>query len=448
MTIPILDNVEAEKAVLGSILLHPPAYHTVSNVINGKDFFYVRHQMIWEAIVNIFRRKDALDYVVLSEELSNTKNLEEIGGEGYLTLLVNNTPTSVNVGVYAELVKRMSLRRELMRATVAIQKLALDANVPIDKVLAESERVVFSVNRQRVKKDITSLQDALSVYYENIEKALGEDNETSVGTPTGFHDVDGLLGGLQKSDFIVFAGRTGMGKTSWLLSTTLNVARRGQTVCLFTLEMSIEQVVQRLIAMETGISIQKLRSLRITKDELIRLVEVIGRLSELSIYMDDSPALTPQDIHLRSRHLQYEVGLSIIVIDYMQLMTMGNSYRTNRVQEVSHISRLLKGVARELNVTVLAASQLSRAVEYREDKRPMLSDLRESGSIEQDADAVLFMYRDDYYNKEASEFPGMTEINLAKHRHGPTGTVYLHFNENTTKFSDALAQSELDMSNL
>ena len=438
-------SLEAEQAVLGAVLCDPRAYYQVADILVSTDFFLVRHQYIWQSINKIMQDHQTLDFVTLGNQLDTEGKLEEMGGNAYLTNLVNNTPSSVHAEIYAELVRRASVRRQTLDFAEKARTLALDEDLPASKLVGEIETLLYSIDKNRQHRDFVTLDTALSDYYEHLEGLVSGEGLSNYGVPTGYKDIDVLLGGLQRSDFIVFAGRTGMGKTSWLLSTAINVARRDVAVVVFTMEMSIEQIVQRFIAMQSGITIQDLRNAKLSKDDFSRFVEVVSRLAGLPIYLDDSPALTPRDIKTRCKRLQHEKGLSAIIIDYMQLMSMGKSYRGNRVQEVSSISRMLKGIARDLNVPVLAAAQLSRAVEYREDKRPILSDLRESGSIEQDADAVLFMYRDDYYNQELSEFPGLTEIHLAKHRHGPTGTVRLYFNEATTSFSDAPRMNSLDL---
>ena len=288
--------------------------------------------------------------------------------------------------------------------------------------------------------------EAVSDYYDEIEKLL-ELGAGTVGIPTGFKGLDGLLGGFQKSDLVVFAGRPGMGKTSWILTVAMHAARRGARVAIFTMEMGVEQMVQRLLSMETSIKIGQLRTANINPREQTRLTEAIGRISNLPLFIDDTPSIAPIEMRTKCRRLQHEYGLDMVMVDYMQLMSAGKAYENNRVQEISYISRALKELARELNVCVLSTAQLSRAVEQRQDKRPQLSDLRESGSIEQDADAVMFLYRDEYYNPDATEFPNLAEVVLAKHRHGPPGKVELFFDGGITKFMDVSYQ-RVDLSNL
>ena len=334
--------------------------------------------------------------------------------------------------------------RKLLGASDEVRRLALDEESPIDTVIGDSEAAIFNVSGSQVKREFVSVADALSDYYDEIERLLS--GESALGQPTGFRALDGLLGGFQRSDLIVFAGRPGMGKTSWLLTVALNVARRAR-VALFTMEMGVEQMAQRLIAMETGLGIQQLRAAKISPGEHRRLAEAISRLSNLSLYIDDTPSITPVEMRAKCRRLQHEHGLDIVMVDYMQLMSAGKVYENNRVQEISYISRSLKELARELNITIISTAQLSRAVEQRQDKRPQLSDLRESGSIEQDADAVLFLYRDEVYNPETTEFPNQADVMLSKHRHGPTGTIQLYFEKGITRFADAKMQ-RVDLSNL
>ena len=439
-------SLEAEQALLGAILLAPKAFLNISGFLAGEDFFIKRHEYIWNALNGLQERNDAIDYVTLSRELQNMNVLEEIGGQAYLTSLVNNTPSSVHAEVYGRLVERAAIRRKMLVACDEIRGLAMDEELPIDKVISEAEQTLFSVSNSQIKREFVPIWDAVSDYYDELEKLLAA-GEGTVGLPTGFKALDGLLGGFQKSDLIVFAGRPGMGKTSWILTVALNAARRGARVALFTMEMGVEQTVQRLISMETGIRIQQLRSADISAREHTRFTEAVGRISNLPLFIDDTPSITPIEMRTKCRRLQHEYGLDLVMIDYMQLMSAGKAYENNRVQEISYISRSLKELARELNVTILSTAQLSRAVEQRQDKRPQLSDLRESGSIEQDADAVMFLYRDEVYNPDTTEFPNQADVMLSKHRHGPTGTIQLYFEKSITKFMDVNMQ-RVDLSNL
>ena len=421
--------------MLGGILLEPKAYFSVASILQAEDFFLKRHEYIWNAFSRLQERNDAIDYVTLSGELRDMGLLDEVGGQAYLTSLVNNTPTAIHVEVYGEMVARTSTRRKMLGAADNIRQLALDEAMSINTVVDEAEQALFAVTNRQVKSEFVTIEAAASEYYDELERLL-EIGVGAIGMPTGFKDLDLLLGGFHKSDLIVFAGRPGMGKTSWMLSVALNVARRDRRIAIFTMEMGVEQMVQRLISMEAGIHIQQLRRASISAREHTRLTETIGRISNLHIFIDDTPSISPVEMRTKCRRLQHEYGLDIVMVDYMQLMSAGRAYENNRVQEISYISRSLKELARELNVTVLSTAQLSRAVEQRDDKRPLLSDLRESGTIEQDADAVLFLYRDAVYNPDTTEFPSQAQVILSKHRHGPTGSVHLEFDKSYTRFKD------------
>lgn len=440
---------EAEQALLGAILLEPKAFLSVASFLSAEDFFIKRHELIWNAFCRLQERNDAIDYVTLPRELQTMGVLDEVGGLAYLTSLVNNTPTAMHAEVYGDVVARASTRRKMLGAADSIRQFALDEELPIDKVINEAEQALFAVSNNQMKREFVPIEAAASEYYDELERLL-EIGVGTIGMPTGFNDLDGLLGGFQKSDLIVFAGRPGMGKTSWMLSVALNLARRDRRVAIFTMEMGVEQMVQRLISMETGIRIQQLRTANISAREHTRLTEAIGRISNLPLFIDDTPSITPIEMRTKCRRLQHEFGLDIVMVDYMQLMSAGRAYENNRVQEISYISRSLKELARELNVTVLSTAQLSRAVERREDKRPQLSDLRESGTIEQDADAVLFLYRDEVYNEDTTEFPNQADVLLSKHRHGPTGAVQLYFEKSYTRFKDVkkVNMNLADISNL
>lgn len=437
---------EAEEALLGAILLDPNSFLNIASFLAPDDFFLKRHEYVWLAFNRLHDRNDPMDYVTVSQELHDMDVLDEIGGQAFLTYLVNNTPSSVHAEVYGRLVERAAIRRKMLEATDEIRKLALDEEIPIDKVISDAEQALFNVSDSQVKREFVPMWQAVSEYYDDMEKLL-EAGEGLVGIPTGFKALDGLLGGFQKSDLIVFAGRPGMGKTSFLLTVALNIARFGARVALFTMEMGVEQMVQRLISMETGIRIQQLRTANLNANEHSRFTEAVGRIANLPIFIDDTPAINPIEMRTKCRRLQHEYGLDLVMVDYMQLMSAGKAYENNRVQEISYISRSLKELARELNVTLLSAAQLSRAVEQRQDKRPQLSDLRESGSIEQDADAVMFLYRDEVYNPETTEFPNQADVLLSKHRHGPTGTISLYFEKSITKFMDVNMQ-RVDLSDL
>ena len=429
---------EAEEAVLGAILSNPGAWFGIAAFLQQDDFFLLRHRWIWEAMQRISERNELLDFLTVGEELAQLGHLEETGGTAWLIRLINNTPTSVHAEVYGRIVQRAALRRRLLAAAESIRGVALDEQQTIESVIEQSEALVFEATENRTRRDLLPISVAISDYYERIEYLIRH-SDTPLGLPTGFRAVEQLMGGMQRSDLLVFAGRPGMGKTSFMLSVVLNVARLGSRVALFTMEMGVEQIVQRLVSMETGINMQQLRLGQVSPQEQGRLLEAMGRLSDLQIYIDDTPALNPLELRAKCRRMHLEHGIDLILVDYMQLMNAGGAYENNRVQEISYISRSLKELARELNVPLLSAAQLSRAVEQRQDKRPQLRDLRESGSIEQDADIVMFLYRDEVYN-EATDIPGQADIIVAKHRNGPTGTISLFFDKTITRFRDVNTQ--------
>ncbi|MAS35956.1 MAG: replicative DNA helicase [Anaerolineaceae bacterium] len=440
-TIPF--SPEAEEAVLGAILTNPNIYFNVAAFLKKDDFFLLRHQWIWECIERIVERNEAFDYLTVSQELGDLGHLDEVGGVPYLMRLINNTPTSAHAEVYGRLVERASVRRRLLKAAEEIKVIAMDEEMAIERVVEESEARLFNVTESQTQRDLMPMRDAISAYFDRIEHLM-QNKDAAIGLPTGFRGVDALLGGLQRSDLMIFAGRPGMGKTSFMLSVVLNAARLGGRIAIFTMEMGVEQIVQRFISMETGINMQALRLGQFGPQEESRLMEAMGRLSRFPVFIDDTPALTPLQLRTKTRRMARETGIDLVIVDYMQLMNAGGMYENNRVQEISYISRHLKELARELNVPLLSAAQLSRAVEQRQDKRPQLSDLRESGSIEQDADIVMFLYRDEVYN-EATEFPNQADIIVSKHRNGPTGTISLYFDKKSTRFLDATAQS-IDLS--
>jgi replicative DNA helicase len=377
-TIPF--SPEAEEAVLGAILTNPNAYFSVAAFLKQDDFFLLRHQYIWQAIQRIIERNEDFDYLTVGQELSDLGHLDEIGSIPYLMRLINNTPTSVHAEVYGRLVERAAVRRRLLKAAEEIKAVALDEELAIERVIEEAESRLFNVTESQNQRDLIPMHEALSEYIDRIE-FLMENRDQALGLPTGFRAVDTLLGGLQRSDLLIFAGRPGMGKTSFMLSVVLNAARFGSRIAVFTMEMGREQIVQRLISMDTAINMQMLRLGQINNQEQSRLMEAIDRLSRFRVYIDDTPALTPLQLRTKTRRMARETGIDLIIVDYMQLMNAGGLYENNRVQEISFISRSLKELARELNVPVMSAAQLSRAVEQRQDKRPQLSDLRESGCL-------------------------------------------------------------------
>jgi replicative DNA helicase len=426
-------SIEAEEAVLGSILINPEALLDVTPFLQAEDFFVVRHGWMWEAIQRVHARREAVDYLTIIEELRAAGHLEESGGPAYLTYLINNTPTSVHAEAYGRIVERAAIRRRLLEAAGDIAHLAHNEDAEIDQVIDDAEGTLFAVTERRLIHELMPIGDVMSQYYDRVEYFYKHQDEPH-GVPTGFSRLDKMLAGMQRSDLLIIAGRPGMGKSSWLLSAALNAARHGARVAIFSLEMSGEQLAQRMIAAETGINSQELRQGQLSPEEWERFVQAADRLSKLKIHLDDTPALSALQLRTKCRRLWAQSGLDLIIVDYLQLMVSGARV-DNRVQEISLISMGLKQLARELNVPVLAAAQLSRAVEMRQNKRPQLSDLRESGSIEQDSDVVMFIYREEVYNEDTDK-PNVAEIMVSKHRNGPTGSVELFFRKELTHFAD------------
>lgn len=429
---------EAEEAVLGSVLINPEAYYDVAAFLRADDFYIHRHRWIWETYTRLHERRVPIDFLTVSEELDQLNQLAEVGGPAYLTALINNVPTSLHAEAYGHLVEETAIRRRMITAANDIAKIAYQEGLGIDTAMDQAEQTVFSISERRLNSSLQPIQQVLSDYYERIDKLANRDEEI-LGVPTGFIDLDRLLGGLQPSDLLIIAGRPGQGKTAFVMSVAKNAARlHKKHVAIFSLEMSNDQLVQRLISQETGINSQRLRTGKLNDDEWPLFAQAIEALGNTRIFLDDTPAITPLQLRTKCRRLHLEYNLDLIVVDYLQLMTSG-SHSENRVQEVSYISRNLKVLARELNVPVLAAAQLSRAVEQRADKRPVLSDLRESGSLEQDADIVMFIYRPDQYEKDAAK-QNIAEIIVSKHRNGPAGSVELIFRSSLAKFENAATQ--------
>ncbi len=426
---------EAEEAVVGAVLINPEAYYDVAQFLAADDFYIHRHKWIWEAFTSLHEQRIPVDMLTLSEELDRKNQLAEIGGAAYLTSLVNQVPSSLNAESYGHIVEGHSIRRKMIDAANKIASIAYNEDSTVDHVMDEAEKAVFNVSERRLKHDLQPISAVLSDYYDRIDDLAKRDEEI-FGVPTGFVDLDKILGGLQPSDLLIIAGRPGQGKSGFLLSVAKNAGlTHKKHVAIFSLEMSNEQVVQRLIAQETGIDSQRLRNGKLREDEWPLFTHAIEVFSDTHIYLDDTPAITPLQLRTKCRRLHMEFGIDLVMIDYLQLMG-GDTRTDNRVQEVSYISRNLKVLARELNVPVLAAAQLSRAVEQRSDKRPILSDLRESGSLEQDADIVMFIYRPDQYEKETDK-QNVAEIIVSKHRNGPVGSVELIFRSALAKFENA-----------
>jgi replicative DNA helicase len=426
---------EAEEAVIGSILINPEAYYEVAGFLQPEDFYIYKHRWIYQAFIRLHEQRAPIDILTVTEELDQMGYLGEVGGSAYLAALISNVPTALHATAYGHMVENTAIRRRMIDAANSIVKTAYKDELAIDTAINDAERAVFGISERRLTSDLQPIQKVLSEYFDRVGDLANRD-EGTYGVPTKFRDLDLLLGGLQPSDLLIIAGRPGQGKTSFMLSIAKNAARQADKhVAIFSMEMSNEQLVQRLISQETGIDAQRLRLGKLKGDEWNLFAEAVEALGRTQIFLDDTPSITPTQVRAKCRRLHLEHRLDLVVIDYLQLM-QGDFRTDNRVQEVSYISRNLKTLARELNVPVLAAAQLSRAIEQRSDKKPVLSDLRESGSLEQDADIVMFIYREDK-DKDDTIMKNVADIIVSKHRNGPTGKVSLVFREHLAQFVDA-----------
>ena len=428
-------NIEAEEALLGSLLIDPDVMSHVANLVEPDDFYLARHGEIYDVIRTLYDQGDPVDFVTVTENLERRGKLEEVGGHSYISSLVNTVPTAINAYQYAQIVQEKSTLRHLISAAGDIARKAYDEEQDVGDVVNEAEKLIFAIAERRLEQDLVAITDVVPHVMDDI-RVLMERRGEVLGVPSGYKMLDKLLGGFQKSDLVILAARPGMGKTSLALNIALHAAKKhAARVAVFSLEMSREQLVQRLLSQEAHIDSQKLRLGRLNSaDEWDKLEEAAEILRACRIFIDDTAALSPFELRTKARRLYAEHGLDMIIVDYMQLMH-GGRRSENRVQEISFISRTMKQLARELRVPVMALSQLSRQVENRSDKHPQLSDLRESGSIEQDADLVIFIYRDVKYNEDTDR-PNIAEIIVSKHRHGPTGSVDLFFDEQHTEFTE------------
>jgi replicative DNA helicase len=434
-------SIEAEQAILGSLMVNNDTLTRVVDQIEPEYFYRKAHQIIYAAILDLFDKNEPIDIVTLSQYLKDQGNLDSVGGRQYLTDLALSIATTANAEYYAKTVNEKALLRNLIKAGTEIVGSCYE-DTDADMVVDKAERLIFTIAQRRNLQNLVHIKDIVNDSFARIEKRY-EERDSLSGIPSGFYDLDSLTSGFQKSDLIILAARPSMGKTALCLNIAQHAAVEAKApVAIFSLEMSKEQLVQRLLCAEAKIDANKMRTGFLQSSDWTSLAAAMGRLGEAPIFIDDSAVVTALDIRAKARRLKAEnKGLGMIIIDYIQLMqgrSKGGS--DNRVQEVSEISRGLKQLARELDVPVIALSQLSRAVEARQNKRPMLSDLRESGSIEQDADIVMFIYRDEYYNQE-SEKRGEAEIIIAKQRNGPVGTVDLLYQSNITRFLNKAVQN-------
>ncbi|OIK13830.1 replicative DNA helicase [Bacillus sp. MUM 116] len=426
-------NIEAEQAVLGAIFLEPASLTLASEILIPEDFYRASHQKIFNVMLKLNDLGKAVDLITVSEDLAASKLLEDIGGVSYLSELAGSVPTAANIEYYARIVEEKSLLRRLIRTATTIATDGYSREDEVETLLSEAEKSILEVAQRKNAGAFHNIKDVLVRTYDNIETMHQRAGEIT-GLETGFVDLDRMTAGFQRNDLIIVGARPSVGKTAFALNVAQNVAHKtGENIAIFSLEMGAEQLVMRLLCAEGNIDAQRLRTGSLTDDDWGKLTMAMGSLSSAGIFIDDTPGVRISDIRSKCRRLKQEHGLGMILIDYLQLILGSGRSGENRQQEVSEISRSLKQLARELQIPVIALSQLSRGVEQRQDKRPMMSDIRESGSIEQDADIVAFLYRDDYYDKE-SEDKNIIEIIIAKQRNGPVGTVQLAFVKEYNKF--------------
>lgn len=427
-------NIEAEQAVIGAILIEPNAFSTASERITAIDFYRTSHQVVFEAMFALFEKGEPIDMVTVTRWLQDADKLDISGGVPYLTNLAQSVPTAANIDYYSRIVEEKALLRRLIETATNIVTTTFSQEDAVAEVLDEAERSILEVSNKQNASAFKPIKDVLIDVYDNIEQ-LHHAKSDVTGISTGYRDLDRMTSGFQRNDLIIIAARPSMGKTAFALNIAQNVAiNSDENVAIFSLEMGADQLVQRMLCAEGNINSQRLRTGKLEQEDWEKLTLAMGSLSHAGVFIDDSPGIRVSDIRSKCRRLKQEFGLGMIIIDYLQLIQGNANSQENRQQEVSEISRSLKGLARELEVPLIALSQLSRGVESRQDKRPMMSDLRESGSIEQDADIVGFLYRDDYYEDDAEN--SNIEIILAKQRNGPTGTVELHFAKEYNKFVD------------
>lgn len=432
-------NIEAEQAVLGAMLIKKEAIIEVQEILRPDDFYREAHRIVFEAMLELSGNDEAVDLVTLTEQLRKNDTLEKIGGLPFVTQLANAVPTAANVSYHAKIVKEKAELRSLINAATEIAGAAYEDTEDVANIMDEAEKKILAVASRQNGGAFETMKNIVMRTFERIN-ILYESKGGLTGISSGFKDLDRLTSGLQKSDLILVAARPSMGKTAFTLNIAAYCGLHNSTVAFFSLEMSKEQLMQRLLCSEGGIDASRLRTGQLDEDEWNHLVETADRLSRAPIFIDDTAGITVMELRSKARRLKAEHGLDLIIIDYLQLM-QGRPGRNsdNRQQEISEISRSLKALARELDVPVIALSQLSRSVESRQIKKPMLSDLRESGSLEQDADIVMFLYREDYYDKD-TENKNITEVIIAKHRNGPVDSISLFFQKEFTKFRDLLVQ--------
>ena len=428
-------NLDAEKSLLGAVLIDEDVLADVSEIVKPKDFYDKNHQMIFDGMMRLYEKHSPVDMLTLTDELKRKDQLDVIGGSSYLSELTNYVPTAAHAEAYAKMVAQKAVRRRLIKASGEISEMGYDENADIQELLSKAEAELFNVSDQSLKQDLVSIENVLTESFDRMEE-LHQNKGSIRGVRTGYRDLDNMTAGLQRSDLIILAARPAMGKTTLVTNLAYNVATIEQkAVLFFSLEMSKEQLVDRMLADAAQVDSWNIRTGNLSDDDFAKITDAMGELAEAPIYIDDKPGLSVLEMRTKARRIAHERELGLIVVDYLQLMQGSGRHDGNRVQEVSEISRGLKLVARELNVPLIALSQLSRTVETRTPPIPQLSDLRESGSIEQDADIVSFIYRPGYYEPDNPDVANITELIIAKHRNGPVGKVQLYFNPERLRFT-------------
>lgn len=429
-------SLEAERSTLGSLLIDKDAIIKIADILAPEDFYHEKNEMVYRAIMEVFEKRNPIDVLTITSHLEDKKELEQVGGASYIAELTTEVPTASHIFQYATIVKQKSILRKLLKAGDTIKGLGFNETEEIENLLEEAEKSLFNVSQTFIKDRFVHVKEILSQTYEKLADLHDPESKDKYrGIPTGYRDLDNLLSGLQPADLVIIAARPSMGKTAFALNIAENIAKNQKSVGIISLEMSKEQLVERMFCSLLGVDSWKMRTGKLTDEDFARIGGIMDELNSMKLFIDDSVGGSIAELRAKARRLQMEHGLDLLIVDYLQLMSAGkaNFGQTNRVQEISEISRALKSLARELHLPVIALSQLSRAVELRPSKVPQLSDLRESGAIEQDADVVMMLYREDYY-EEDSDRAGITDIYIRKHRNGPTGHIELGFKKEQMKF--------------
>ncbi|MCY4010735.1 MAG: replicative DNA helicase [Candidatus Saccharibacteria bacterium] len=432
-------DIQAEAALLGSILLNPLAIVEIDDLVQSIDFFDKKHEYIYQAALSVYQEGKEVDILTVGSQLKNSKKFSSIGGNDYLNQLINIVPTAAHIKSYAQIIISKARRRGLIKASQSLNELAFDENKNLDQIIEEAELSLFNISRQHVEQNVLRLQEIMAESFEQLKQA--RENKTALrGLSSGFSNLDNFLAGFQKSDLIIIAARPGMGKTGFALNLAYNIAfniesKQQNTVLYFSLEMSNDQLLDRLLSMHTGIDNWQLRTRHLRDSDFHKIEQAQSELAKADLYIDDTPGLNISEIRTKTRRLNYKQPVDLVVVDYLQLMRGLNPGPTeNRVAEITEISRSLKLLAKELNIPVIALSQLSRQTETRESKQPALADLRDSGAIEQDADIVAFLYREEYYNPDLEDKKGLLEFQVKKHRNGPVGKITFYFNKEIQRY--------------